>query len=109
MSTTEDYERVKSKLFSNLDWSDMKLSKYDEGDEIKIIAFRPIQTKIGKSHILLTEDDELIVGNKKVNAKCCEFQCVNKIFYSDGAVLFSIEFGEEKYYKGYKYNDLTIL
>ena len=108
MSTTEDYERVKSRLFSKLDFTEMKLSKYDEGDEINIIAFRPFHTKIGLSHVLLTDEDELVISNKKVNAKCSEFQCVNKIFYSDGDILFNIQFGKEKEFKGYKYNELEI-
>ena len=87
---------------------------YTAGDLLHVVAFKQIPTRNNFVCILLTEDDNVIVGNTAINKHCqglIEVRTPTKSGVynnADLSDLFRVAIGFEKSYLGYPYFEVDI-
>jgi len=125
MVNIQDSEECETEINKPMDLLSVKLTRFKEvGLIINIIAIQPIDTKFGKSYILLDDEGRRTLGNKKINDFCdcrivvhsksdlkegCRLLQSNTYHYNNGEILFFIKIGDFSEYKGHKYNEIKVI
>jgi len=115
MNNIHDSEECKTEINKPIDFRLIKLTRFKRvGFTIKIIAVKSIDTKFGRSYILLDNKGRRTLGNKKINYFCdrmigIENLKVGKIHYNNGEIMFYIRIGKSYKYNGFEYNEIKYL
>ena len=101
-----------TKLVGDMKFHDMKLSKLSEGESYGVIGLYPMNTKFGKTYVLLLDTDERVFSNKTITTYIndCWDTSNNGMFFADklGEPMFGFTVGESAEYNGHSYNKIYI-
>lgn len=123
MVNIQDSEECETEINSPIDFRTIKLTRFKEiGTEIEIIAIKSINTKFGRSYILLDNKGRRTLGNNKINdfivnkiVQCDAYKNkgegykgLDDFHYNGGSILFYITIGNLLEYNGHQYNKIKI-
>ena len=107
-----DNQQIKKMLERNTDETTLRMSSICKNDFITIIAYKEINTKFGRSHLLLTKDHELMWSNSRFSKwldtlEIEDYKIKNTNIYYDKNIYFYIIGGKRVQANGIAYNELT--
>ena len=107
-----DNQQIKKMLEKNTDDKTLRMSSICKDDFCTIIAYKEINTKYGRSHLLLTKEHELMWSNSRFSKwldvlenNDCKIKNTN--MYYDKRVSYYIIGGDRQQYNGITYNELS--
>lgn len=107
-----DNQLVKKLLEKNTDHKTLRMSSICKDDFCTIIAYKEVNTKYGKCHLLLTKEHELMWSNSRFSKwldalEIEDYKIKNTNMYYNKDVFYYIIGGERKQANGISYNELT--
>ena len=100
------------KLMGDMKFGNMKLSKLSQGESYGVVGFYPMDTKFGKTFVLLLDNDERVFSNKTIANyinECWDTSSCGMMFdKTQGVPMFGFTVGEPAEYKGHAYNKIII-
>ena len=100
------------KICAPMEFGKMKLSQYSEGESYGVIGIKPMDTKFGKTYVLLLDNDDRVFANKTITNyinDCWDIKDWQLQFDIDeGEPLFSFTVGESAEYNGHPYNKIIL-
>lgn len=123
MMNIQNLKDCEDAINSPIDFRTIKLTRFKEfGTEIEIIAFKVINTKFGRSYILLDNEGRRTLGNKKINDFVVKtivhsdsfkdkkegYKGLDDFHYNNGEIMFYITIGKVSEYNGHQYNEIKI-
>lgn len=107
-----DNQQIKKMLEKNTDDKTLRMSSICKDDFCTIIAYKEINTKYGRSHLLLTREHELMWSNSRFSKwldvlenNDCKIKNTN--MYYDKDTSYHVIGGERQQYNGITYNELS--
>lgn len=123
MMNIENLKECEDAINSPIDFRTIKLTRFKEiGTEIEIIALKAINTKFGRSYILLDNHGRRTLGNKKINDFIVKtivhsdsfinkkegYKGLEDFHYNNGEIMFYITIGNVSEYNGHQFNEIKI-
>ena len=107
-----DNQLLKKLLEKNTDDKTLRMTSICKNDFITIIAYKLINTKFGRSHLLLTKDLELMWSNSRFSKwldtlEIEDYKIKNTNIYYNKDVYYYIIGGKRVQANGFEYNELS--
>ena len=111
-SSNNNFLVCSDKMTAPMKFEKMKLSKLSQGESYGVVGFYPMDTKFGKTFVLLLDNDERVFSNKTIANyinECWDTSSSGMVFdKTPGVPMFAFTVGETAEYNGHTYNKIII-